>query len=199
MLKITLHTVLVPLLSPYHISCQDISPCSQAHSSPFYRGCCSLDPPSHVHRHTVLSLGHMNYCSDTHRHCRSPCHSVLVDIVSHTVLRPTLAYTDMLQSQGHSQCCCRHGSYTQGCTPVQTTLTHTSFRTTRPCSLVDTCMSLQTEHRHQYTSKWTPVRKAVLMQQEWMESGQLRTQFARNTGLSVLLKSKKNFLWDVRF
>lgn len=151
-LKIILHKVVVTLLFSHHISCQDTSPGSQAHSSPFYKGCCSLHPPSHVHRHTVPSLGHTNYCSDTHRHCCSPCHSVLVDSVSHTAPHPTLPYTDMLQSQGHSQYCCHHGSYTQGYTPVQTTLTRTSVRTAHPYSLVDRCMYLQTEHNHQYTS-----------------------------------------------
>jgi len=154
-LKITLHKVVVPLMLPYHISCQDISPCSQAHSSPFYMGCCSLHPPNHVHRHTVQSLGHTSCCSDIHRHCCSPSHSVPVDSVSHTAPHPTLAYTDMLQSLGHSQCCCHHGSYTQDCTPVQTILTRTSVHTAHPCSLADRCKSLQTKHSHQYTSKST--------------------------------------------
>ena len=53
-LKITLHEDVVLLTLPYHISFQDTSPCSQARNNPFYMGCCSPHPPSHVHRHTVL-------------------------------------------------------------------------------------------------------------------------------------------------
>lgn len=128
-------------MSSFRISCQDTSPCSRVHSSPVYKDCCSLLPPSHVHRHTVQSLGHMSCYFDIHTHCYNPSHSVPEDSVSHTGPHPSLAYTDMHQSQGHSQYCCHHDSCTRGCTPVQTILTHISAHTTHPCSPVHKCMS----------------------------------------------------------
>ena len=128
--------------STYHRSCLDIFPCSQVHSSPPCRVCCSHLLPSPVHMHTAHCWGHKSYYSCSHICCYNPCHSGQVDSVSRSALLPSLACTNMLRSQGHTQCCCHHDNCRHGYIPGQTSPTHTCAHTVLPCSPVHMCRYL---------------------------------------------------------